>query len=107
MRNFKVISFDIVPKPAAAWNHPNIEWRLGDITDKQALIAACEGVDCVWHNAAAVGPFHPQQLYDRVNYHGTKNVIEACKVNNVRKIVMSSSPSTRFVRPTYFPALAA
>ena len=32
----------------------------------------------------------------KVNFHGTENVIEACKLHKVTKIVMSSSPSTRF-----------
>jgi hypothetical protein len=79
------------------------------------------GAQCVWHNAAAVGPFHPRDLcaahpplsycntirpplsfcnilrrYFKVNYEGTLNVIAACKANGVRKCVMSSSPSTRF-----------
>lgn len=57
---------------------------------------ACKGADCVFHIAAAVGPFHPQELYRKVNYVGTLNVIEACKRHKVPKIVMASSPSTRF-----------
>ena len=35
------------------------------------------GADCVWHNAAAVGPFHPRALYFEVNYQGTLNVLRA------------------------------
>jgi nucleoside-diphosphate-sugar epimerase len=31
-----------------------------------------------------------------VNYVGTLNVIEACRKHGVGKIVMSSSPSTRY-----------
>jgi nucleoside-diphosphate-sugar epimerase len=31
-----------------------------------------------------------------VNYEGTLNVIEACKVHHCAKLVYSSSPSTRF-----------
>lgn len=92
----KVISFDIVPPPANAWKHEKIEWRIGDITDKKAVEELVEGADCVWHNAAAVGPFHPKPLYFKVNYEGTLNVIDACKKAGVKKIVMSSSPSTRF-----------
>jgi nucleoside-diphosphate-sugar epimerase len=69
---------------------------LGDIRDKKAVMDLCKGADCVWHNAAAVGPFHPVALYDEVNYHGTVNVIDACRFHKVPKIVMSSSPSTRF-----------
>ena len=31
----------------------------------------------------------------KVNYQGTVNVIDACKKHGIKKIVMSSSPSTR------------
>ncbi|EKX32897.1 NAD(P)-dependent steroid dehydrogenase [Guillardia theta CCMP2712] len=92
----RVVSFDIVPAPSEAWKHPKIEWRVGDICDKEAVLDAVKGADCVWHNAAAVGPFHPKWLYMKVNYEGTLNVIEACKQAGVKKVVMSSSPSTRF-----------
>jgi len=92
----RVVSFDIVPKPDRAWEHPNIDYMVGDITDKESVMRACEGADCVWHLAAAVGPFHPHDLYERVNYHGTLNVIEACQKHKVPKLVNSSSPSTRF-----------
>lgn len=92
----RVVSFDIVPKPKDAWEHPAIEYVTGDISDRDAVFNVCEGADCVWHNAAAVGPFHPKDLYMKVNYKGTLNVIDACRHHSVPKIVMSSSPSTRF-----------
>jgi len=92
----RVVSFDIVPPPATAWTHPNIQYEVGDIADAAKLNSLCKGIDCVFHVAAAVGPFHPKELYTRVNYHGTVNVIEACKNQKVPKLVMSSSPSTRF-----------
>ena len=78
-----------------AWKHKNIEWRVGDITNLNDVIEASKGADCIWHLAAAVGPFHPNDLYDKINYHGTLNIIEACKVNGIKKLVMSTSPSTR------------
>lgn len=94
----RVVCFDIVPKEHIPfyWDHPAIEYVVGDITDAAAVEAACKGADCVWHLAAAVGPFHPKGIYEKVNYGGTVNVIEACKKNGVPKLVMSSSPSTRF-----------
>lgn len=93
----KVVSLDIVPPPKdVAWQHPNIEWRIGDITDFETCLSVVQGADCVWHNAAAVGPFHPKDLYYKVNYQGTLNIIKACDQAGVTKIVMSSSPSTRF-----------
>ena len=94
----KVISFDVVPPPEDAWKHPNIEWRVGDITDKAAVdeLMSVPNIGCVWHNAAAVGPFHPKPLYYKVNYQGTLNIIESAKRHGINKIVFSSSPSTRF-----------
>ena len=92
-----MISFDIVPPPENAWRYSKIEWRVGDICDAAAVRELVQGADCVWHNAAAVGPFHPKALYNKVNHLGTLNVIEACKAAGVKKIVMSSSPSTRFL----------
>eukprot|EP00049_Salpingoeca_infusionum_P001616 m.49690 g.49690 ORF g.49690 m.49690 type:complete len:408 (+) comp11114_c0_seq2:246-1469(+) len=91
----KVISFDIVPPTSLCWQSPKIEYIVGDLTDVEAITNACKGVDAVFHIAAAVGPFHPMALYERVNYGGTLNVLAACKSNNVNKLVMSSSPSTR------------
>ncbi|KAF8277861.1 NAD(p)-dependent steroid dehydrogenase-like protein [Trypanosoma cruzi] len=93
----RVVSFDIVPveKTAGAWRHPSIQYVVGDIADYEDVSKAVKGADCVWHLAAAVGPFHPRQLYYKVNYEGTKNVIRACKEWGVHKLVMSSSPSTR------------
>jgi nucleoside-diphosphate-sugar epimerase len=94
----RVVSFDVVPPPPDAWRHPNIEWRVGDITDASAVddLLSIPGIGCVWHNAAAVGPFHPKPLYRKVNYLGTINVIEAARRHGVKKLVFSSSPSTRF-----------
>jgi len=92
----EVRCLDIVPPPPSAWRHPNIQYVVGDICDVATVDRIVDGADCVWHNAAAVGPFHPRPLYFKVNYDGTANVLRACKKAGVRKLVMSSSPSTRF-----------
>jgi len=92
----RVVSFDIVPSSEGAWQHPAIEYVVGDITDAAAVSRAIKGADCVWHIAAAVGPYHPAALYERVNVGGTANVIAACREHNVPKLVYSCSPSTRF-----------
>ncbi|CCW61119.1 unnamed protein product [Phytomonas sp. EM1] len=94
----EVISFDIVPKEKGIgiWNHPLIKYVVADITCFEDVSSTIKGADCVWHLAAAVGPFHPPDLYRKVNYIGTLNVIRACKEHGVKKLVFSSSPSTRF-----------
>lgn len=91
-----VVSFDIAAKPLDAWEREEIQYVQGDISDEEVVMKVVKGADCVWHLAAAVGPYHPEEVYTKVNYVGTLNVIAACKRHSCRKLVFSSSPSTRF-----------
>lgn len=89
----RVVSFDRVDPPERV---AGVRYIKGDITKLEAVCAACVGAETVWHVAACVGPYHPHRLYRAVNLDGTLHVIEACRRHGVRRIVMSSSPSTRF-----------
>jgi nucleoside-diphosphate-sugar epimerase len=91
-----VVSFDIAPRPRGSWSHPNIEYVQGDLGNLEEVRMAIAGADCVFHVAAIVGPYHDKQVYHDVNYEGTLHVIEACRRAKVAKLVMSTSPSTRF-----------
>lgn len=91
----RVVSFDIIPRPSGAWDHECIVYFQGDLRSAADVAEAVKGADCVWHLGAAVGPFHPAQLYEAVNVVGTRHIVEACRAHGVPKIVMSSSPSTR------------
>lgn len=101
----KVVCFDICPRENMyfkfAWDHPAIEYVVGDISKYDDVQKAIKGADCVWHLAAAVGPFHPKAIYEKVNYGGTVNVINAMKQHGVKRLVYSSSPSTRFKGSLY------
>jgi len=71
----------------------------GDLCSDAAVDSAFQKVpklDVVFHIAALVGPFHKEKLYWDVNYYGTLRIIEGCKKYQVKKLVYSSSPSTRF-----------
>jgi hypothetical protein len=63
---------------------------------QQDVEGAIEGADIVWHTAALVGPYFPKDTYKSVNVDGTQNIVDACRKFNVKKLVASSSPSTRF-----------
>jgi nucleoside-diphosphate-sugar epimerase len=95
----KVISYDISPKPKDALESSKIQYVQGDLTNLADFTAASAGVECIYHIAALVGPYHPKEAYRKVNYEGTLNVLKACELNGIKKIVMSSSPSTRFPYP--------
>eukprot|EP01041_Mallomonas_annulata_P008786 gene8786-18173_t len=94
-----VVSFDISPKPRDCLERPEISYIKGDITKIDDVISAFKTVECVFHIAALVGPYHAREAYTQVNYVGSLNVLEACNRLGIKKIVMSSSPSTRFPYP--------
>jgi nucleoside-diphosphate-sugar epimerase len=93
-----VVSFDVAGPPRWARVDPRLRYVQGDIADYDQVVAAMGtgGLDCVWHVAALVGPFHPKPRYMAVNFEGSKNVLRACQATGCRRLVMSSSPSTRF-----------
>lgn len=95
----RVVSFDICPPRSDALESPRVEYIVGDLTNPNDVNDACQGMDCVFHIAALVGPYHADDMYVKVNYDGSQNVLNACKLHDVKKIVMSSSPSTRFPYP--------
>lgn len=74
------------------------EFIHGDITDRAALDELFSSVkfDLVIHLAARAGvrPSLAQPaLYQRVNVEGTVNVLEAARLNGVKKIIIASSSS--------------
>jgi 2-alkyl-3-oxoalkanoate reductase len=68
----------------------------GDLRDLQAVVAACRGVDVVYHVAAKTGLWGPWEAFYQANVAGTENVIAACRANGVPKLVYTSSPSVIF-----------
>ncbi len=68
----------------------------GDICDKTFLINAFNGFDEVHHIASLTSISMVKSPFYRINVEGTRNVIEACLKNRVRKMVYTSSPSVVF-----------
>jgi nucleoside-diphosphate-sugar epimerase len=73
-----------------------VEHVTGDISDEAAMIKASDGCDIVYHVAAKAGIWGAYDEYYRANVLGTKNVINACRANGIRKLVYTSSPSIVF-----------
>jgi 2-alkyl-3-oxoalkanoate reductase len=66
----------------------------GDIRDSEFVSASLENIDTVFHTAAIPGIWG--QDFFSINVQGTKNIIDACKKNSVRKLIFTSSPSVVF-----------
>jgi len=77
----------------------------GDVLDSAALAATAAGCDIVFHLAANAdvrhGPEHPRRDLDQ-NTIATFNMLEAMRVNGVRRIVFSSTGSV-YGEPAVFP----
>ncbi|MGN7360060.1 polysaccharide biosynthesis protein [Paenibacillus sp. SAF-054] len=72
----------------------HLGFRIGDIRDKDALVAACQGMDYVFHLAALKHvPVCEDQPYEalKTNVIGTQNVIEAAIENKVKKVFYIST----------------
>ena len=78
------------------------QWQ-GDLADRDAVMAAFAGKDAaafhgaafdgVFHNAAKAGTWGSYDSYHRANVIGTDNVLQACRVHGIGKLVYTSTPS--------------
>src|SRR5262249_24854283 len=65
---------------------------LGDVTDPVTLPAALAGGDRVFHLARVVGHWASDEpALERVNVHGTANLLRAAKRAGVERVVFTSS----------------
>ncbi len=64
----------------------------GDVTDLSSMVSATVGCEIVYHCAAVVSAWNgnASKIWD-VNVVGTQNVIDACIINKVKRLVYCSS----------------
>ncbi|MCS7074223.1 MAG: UDP-N-acetylglucosamine 4,6-dehydratase (inverting) [Bacteroidia bacterium] len=79
---------------ALRFQHPALEYRLGDVRDLSRLKRACEGVDILIHSAAikhvATAELNPFECI-KTNILGAENIIEAAFDCGIKKVVALSS----------------
>jgi dTDP-L-rhamnose 4-epimerase len=102
-RGHEVVAFDNLdpaahpqPPKLPAYANPKCRYILGDVRDKDALRRAMEGVEVVFHHAAAVGSGISMIDIGRfveVNSLGTANLLELAieKREQIKKIIVASS----------------
>jgi dihydroflavonol-4-reductase len=70
----------------------DVEHRLGDVVEMESLERALSGVDTVFHLAGYIGYSRARRpQMEKVNVMGTKNVVDACLKNKVKRLVHLSS----------------
>ena len=85
---YDITVFDIRPPSS------NVNFVEGDIGDIQKITDAMSDHDIVIHLAASVGVKATEEEPIKTlntNLLGTKNLLDACSQNNIKKIIFSSS----------------
>lgn len=87
-RNYKVTALVHSGSKSITLKGLPINFIEGDLLNLESLIAASKGKDIVYHCAASTSMFPPRQaIVNRVNIEGTENVVHACKVNKVKRLI--------------------
>lgn len=68
----------------------------GDLRDAQAVHAACDQIQAVFHVAAVPGVWGKWDMYHAINTLGTAHVVSACQAQGVERLIYTSSPSVVF-----------
>ena len=68
-----------------------VEIAFGDLGDEPSVLAAVKGADIVVH--AGAGTSGTAQASETATIQGTRNILQACRVNGVKKLVYISSCS--------------
>lgn len=70
-----------------------IDFRYGDVTDRDSLDQALVDCDAVVHLAGMVGEAGKREDFVRINVGGTHNLLEACRKHPVKRFIHVSSLS--------------
>jgi nucleoside-diphosphate-sugar epimerase len=102
-RAYEVTVFDIED----GGDRPDdVRFVQGDIREAAAVLGACEGMDVIHHNVAAVPLAKDAALFEAVNVDGTRRLLDAALAHHVPKTVLVSS-SAVFGVPSKNPVDAA
>jgi nucleoside-diphosphate-sugar epimerase len=72
------------------------EFAEGDITHYESVLEAARGMDIIYHNAALVGMGPSRTEFYLINVEGTRNVLKACDIAKVGRLVHTSTQSVTF-----------
>jgi len=76
-----------------------VKWQAiehGDENAKSILINTAQGMDAIVHCAALSSPWGSMDQFMRANVDSTKEVLAACDIENIKRLVHISTPSIYF-----------
>ncbi|XP_062496382.1 sterol-4-alpha-carboxylate 3-dehydrogenase, decarboxylating isoform X2 [Pezoporus occidentalis] len=98
-KGYAVNVFDIQKR----FDNDRVRFFLGDLCDKEALLPALQGVSVAFHCASPAPSSDNRELFYKVNFMGTKAVIEACKEAGVQEVLSANDPDNDFLTTAIRP----
>lgn len=77
----------LIHKTKPNFLNKNVKYVYGDITDKSSLENFIKDVNVIFHCAAFVKDFGMKEDFNKINYEGTKNIVEACNKNIIKRFI--------------------
>ena len=90
---YHVIAFGRDMEKLSKLKGENVDIYQGDFCKPDEITKACEGVDYVIHCGALMKGWGRREDFIKTNFEGTRNVLDACERNHVKRLVYCSSPS--------------
>lgn len=101
-KGHKIIAYDLFIYGDVLRPHPNLKQIKGDIRDRNKLIGSSKGADAFIHLACISNDpsfdLNPE-LGKSINFDAFRNVIDACRLNSVKRLIVASSTSQYGVKP--------
>ena len=101
-KGYHVVVYDIYIYGNSLKPHPNLKEIEGDIRNREKLIEAAKGCDAFIHLACISNDpsfdLNPE-LSRSINYYAFKNVIDAVKLNGIKRLIVASSTSQYGIKP--------
>ncbi|XP_022098941.1 sterol-4-alpha-carboxylate 3-dehydrogenase, decarboxylating-like isoform X2 [Acanthaster planci] len=88
-RGYSVNVFDI----KSTFEDKRVNFFVGDLCSKEELLPALQGSEVVFNCASPPPSSNNKEMFYKVNFDGTKNIIDTCKEAGVKKLVLTSSAS--------------
>jgi len=92
----KIIATGRTIKETHYINHPKVEYRLGDLSEKEFVYNLVRGCTHIIHAAALSSPWGKLDEFHTANVVSQQNLLDAAKKNEIQKYVFISTPSLYF-----------
>lgn len=101
-KGYSVVVYDLFIYGNVLPKHPNLTQIKGDIRNKEKIIEMAKDADALIHLACISNDpsfdLNPE-LGKSINFEAFKNVIDACTVNKVKRLIVASSTSQYGIKP--------